>query len=149
MREGWVDKNAQVERCLSVFAQGHDIVTESMIFSSSELDHPPYKAEFVNRVNCRRFAAVIVAGEGPSGVILELQRLAGSQPFSGPEIETLRRLRPHLQEAGNLASRAARTHINGLLDAFSTFDCGVILLDWRGRVLLVGPKAEALPRSKN
>jgi DNA-binding CsgD family transcriptional regulator len=144
LREGWVDKNAQVERCSSVFAQGHDIVTESMIFSSSELDHLQYKDEFVNHIKCRRFAAVIVAGEGPSSVILELQRPAASQPFSGPEIETLRRLKPHLQETGKLASRAARIHINGLLDAFSAFDCGVILLDWRGRVLLVNPKAEVL-----
>ncbi len=144
MREGWVDKKAQVERCLLVFAQGREIVTESMIFSPSELDRPPDGSEFVNCVKCRRFAAMIVVAEKQSTVIFELQRLAGSQPFSGPEIETLRRLRPHVQEAGKLASRAVRIHIRGLLDAYSAFDFGVILLDWRGRVLLVGPKAEDL-----
>ncbi|MGH6813527.1 MAG: helix-turn-helix transcriptional regulator [Methylocella sp.] len=133
-----------MERCLSAFAQGRDIVTESMIFSPSELDNHPYNVEFINRFNFRWFAAMILTGEGPSCIILVVERLAGSEPFSGPEIETLRRLLPHLQKAGNLALRLAAAHHAGLLAAFGTFDFGVIILDWKGRVLLLGPGAEVL-----
>lgn len=41
-REGCVEKDGRVERCLAAFAQGRDIVTESMAFSPSELDSHPY-----------------------------------------------------------------------------------------------------------
>jgi DNA-binding CsgD family transcriptional regulator/putative component of membrane protein insertase Oxa1/YidC/SpoIIIJ protein YidD len=143
-REGCVEKNGRVERCLAAFARGHDIVTESMIYSPSELDNDPYNVEFINRFNYRWFAAMILTGEGPSSIILVVERLAQSEPFSGPEIETLRRLKPHLKEAGNLALRLAAVHHAGLLAAFGAFDCGVILLGWRGQVLLVGPGAELL-----
>lgn len=139
---GCVEKNGRVERCLAAFAQGHDIVTESMIFTPSELDNDPYNVEFINRFNFRWFAAMILTGEGTSSIILVIERLARSEPFSGPEIETLRRLMPHLKEAGNLALRLATVHHAGLLAAFGAFDCGIILLDWRGQVLLVGPGAE-------
>jgi DNA-binding CsgD family transcriptional regulator/putative component of membrane protein insertase Oxa1/YidC/SpoIIIJ protein YidD len=143
-REGCVEKNGRVERCLAAFALGHDIVTESMVFSASELDSDPYNVEFINRFNFRWFAAMILAGEGPSSIILTVERLAESEPFSVLEIETLRRLRPQLQEAGNLALRLAAAYHAGQLAAFGAFNIAVILLDRTGRVLSVGPGAELL-----
>jgi hypothetical protein len=40
-------------------------------------------------------------GTGPYSIILKLQRRAEAKPFSEPEIDALRRIRPHLQEAGD------------------------------------------------
>jgi DNA-binding CsgD family transcriptional regulator len=106
-----------------------------MVFSPWELDNLPYNAEFINRFRYRWFAAMSLAGLGLSSIILELQRPARSKPFSGHEIEALRRLRPHLAEAANMALHQADVHHDGLLAAYRTFHCGVILLDWRGRPL--------------
>ncbi|MGH6847552.1 MAG: helix-turn-helix transcriptional regulator [Methylocella sp.] len=141
---GRVDKDARVNRSLLAFSDGYDIVTESTILSAREPDRPPLTAEFLNRVNGRRFAGTLLAGEGRSGIVLELQRRAGREPFSEPERQALRRLTPHLQEAGNLALRLAQAHHEGLVGAFTAFDCGAVLLDWKGRVLLANTKAEVL-----
>ena len=147
LREGWIEKNARDERSIAAFGRGQDIVTESMVFSPWELDNLPYNAEFINRFHYRWFAAMNLASHGRSSIILELQRPACSKPFSGREIETLRRLRPHLREAANMALHLADVHHDGLLAAFRTFHCGAILLDWRGRVLRLGAMVEFLMRT--
>jgi DNA-binding CsgD family transcriptional regulator len=147
LREGWIEKNARNERSIAAFGHGQDIVTESMVFSPWELDNVPYNSEFINRFHYRWFAAMTLAGHARSSIILELQRPACSKPFSGLEIETLRRLRPHLREAADMALHLADIHHDGLLAAFRTLNCGVILLDWRGRVLRLGTTAEFLVRT--
>jgi len=147
LRNGWIENNARNERSIAVFGRGQDIVTESMVFSPWELDNIPYNAEFINRFHYRWYAAMNLAGHGRSSIILELQRLACSKPFSDAEIETLRRLRPHLVEAANMALHLADVHHGGLLAAFRTFECGAILLDWRGRILCLGAMAEFLMRT--
>ncbi len=144
MRVGRVDKDARLDRSLRAFTKGQDIVTESPIVSSSEPDRQPFNEEFPCRADGRRFAGMLLAGEGPSSIVVELQRRAGREPFSEPEIQALRRLRPHLQEAGKLALRLARAYHDGLLGAFATFDCGAVLLDWKGRVLLANMKGEVM-----
>jgi DNA-binding CsgD family transcriptional regulator len=147
LHNGWIEKNARNERSIAAFGRGQDIVTESMVFSPWELDNIPYNAEFINRFHYRWFAAMNLAGHGRSSIILELQRPACSKPFSGREVETLRRLRPHLRQAANLALHLADIHHDGLLAAFRTFNCGAILLDWRGRSLRLGAMAEFLMRT--
>jgi DNA-binding CsgD family transcriptional regulator len=144
LREGWIEKDARNARSIAAFGRGQDIVTESMVFSPWELDCIPYNAEFINRFQYRWFAAMSLAGHARSSIILELQRPSCSKPFSGREIETLRRLRPHLREAADMALHLADTHHDGLLAAFRTLNCGAILLDWRGRVLRLEAMAEFL-----
>lgn len=147
IRGGWLDKNPRLTRGLKAFEQGHDIVTESMLFTAWELDHLPFNAEFVNRVKGRWFADMLMAGEGPSGIVLTLQRLAGTEPFSASEIETMRRLAPHIRRAGQLALRLADMRHEGLFDALAAFDCGALVLDRNGRVTRLNDKAEALMTS--
>jgi DNA-binding CsgD family transcriptional regulator len=144
LRNGWIENNARNERSIAAFGRGQDIVTESMVFSPWELDNIPYCAEFINRFHYRWFAAMNLVGQGRSSIVLELQRPACSRPFSDAEIETMRRVRPHLVEAANMALHLADVHHDGLLAAFRTFHCGAILLDWRARVLRLGAMAEFL-----
>lgn len=143
MREEWTNKDVRLERCLLAFAEGRDILTESMIFSSWELDYLSYNSEFINRFNLRWFAAMSLAGEGVKSTVLELQRLARCEPFSGSEIARLRDLIPRLQEAGNSALRVARIHHKAMLSGPGTSQSGVVLLDWKGRVLGLNSEAEA------
>lgn len=147
LHNGWIENNARNEKSITAFCRGHDIVTESQVFTPWELDNIPYNAEFINRFHYRWYAAMNLAGHGRSSIILELQRLACSKPFSAAEIETMRRLRPHLVEATNMALQLADVHHDGLLAAFRTFRCGAILLDWRGRVLRLSAMAEFLMRT--
>ncbi len=145
LRTGWLPhQNARIPRQFEAFRQGHDVVTDSMIFSPWELDHLPFNAEFIASVKARSFASMRLAGEGDSTVILEIERFIGAAPFSAREIEALRLLVPHARQAGQLALRLAAMQMEGLIDAVSAFDCGAILLDSRGRVLTSNSNAEAM-----
>ncbi|HWX76594.1 MAG TPA: hypothetical protein VNY32_03915, partial [Candidatus Acidoferrales bacterium] len=141
---GWVEDNRCVERSLLAFKLGRDIVTEEMIFSRSELDRHQANAQFIGNFRPRWFVATTLTGTGPYSVILKLQRRAEAKPFSEPEIDDLRRIRPHLQEAGDSALRFAAVHHDTLLEAFSVFKYGALLLDLRGRVLQLNKLAERL-----
>jgi PAS domain-containing protein len=140
---GWFDGENNVRMARGAKLP-QDVKTEAMLFTPWELDHLPYNAEFVNRFGYRHFAAMLMAKEGPSRLAFSVERLTAQGPFSEPEIDTLRRLAPHVQRAGQLASRLAERHHDGLMDAFAAFDCGAVLLDWRGRVRRLNAKAEAL-----
>jgi DNA-binding CsgD family transcriptional regulator len=144
LREGWCDKDARLQRCLTAFAEGKAVVTESMVFNSSELDSLPYNAEFINRFDLRWFAATVLAGEGPSSLVLELQRTTASRPFSTAEIDMLGLLSPQIREAGNLGLCVRELYHKTLLEAFGAFKCGVVLLDWKGCVLEIDPKTESM-----
>jgi DNA-binding CsgD family transcriptional regulator/PAS domain-containing protein len=145
LRTGWLpNQNVRIPRQFEAFRRGYDVVTESMIFSSWELDHLPFNAEYIASVKARSFASMRLAGEGDSTVILEIERFVGAAPFSAREIEALRLLVPHARQAGELALRLAAMQMEGLVDAVSTFDCGAILLDSRGRVLSMNSLAETM-----
>jgi DNA-binding CsgD family transcriptional regulator/PAS domain-containing protein len=145
LRTGWLPhQNARIPRQFKAFRQGRDIVTDSMIFSPWELDHLPFNAEFIASVKARSFACMKLAGEGDSTVILEIERFVGMAPFSAREIEALRLLVPHAQQAAELALRLAAVQMEGIIDAVSTFNCGALLLDSRGKVLTLNSNAEAM-----
>jgi len=145
LRTGWLpNQNVRVPREFNAFRQGRDIVTDSMLFSPWELDHLPFNAEYIASVKARSFASMRLAGEGDSTVLLEIERFIGAEPFSTREIDALRLLVPHAQKAGELALRLAAQETEGLVDAVSTFNCGTILLDSRGRVLNANSNAESM-----
>jgi hypothetical protein len=145
LRTGWLPgRNARMQRELNAFRQGDAIVTESMIFSPWELDHLPFNAEFVTPNKGRSFASMRLAGEGPSSLVLSVQRYIGAEPFCVSEIEMMRSLLPHMQRAGQLALRLRTARQEALLDGLATFDCGALLLGRRGKVLRMNAKAEAI-----
>jgi DNA-binding CsgD family transcriptional regulator len=139
------ERDVRLARQLNAFRQGHDIVTESTILSPWEFDHLPMNAELVAPlVKGLSFAAMRFAGEGPSSLVFEAQRLTGSQPFSVSEIEAMRTLLPHMQRAGQMGLRIMAARQEGMLDALASFDRAAFLLDWTGRVLRLNAKAEAI-----
>jgi len=143
-RNGWLSKNIRTPRRLEAFARGHDIVTEATLFTDWELDHLPFHAEYINRFDYRWFADMVIAGDGPSTIVLSAQRQIGTDRFSTSEIEVLRRLVPHVRRAGDLALRFGTARHDGSLEALEQFDCGAFLLDPRGRVIGSNSAAEAL-----
>lgn len=149
LRAGWLPKqNVRIPRQFNAFRHGRDVVTDSMVFSPWELDHLPFNAEYIAAVKARSFASIKLAGEGESTVILEIERFVGAEPFSTQEVEALRLLLPHAQQAGELGLRLAAVQTGGLIDAISTFSCGAILLNSGGKVLSMNSSAEAMLRSE-
>jgi DNA-binding CsgD family transcriptional regulator len=145
LRAGWLlERNVPFARALKAFQQGHDIVTEQIVFSTWELDHLPFNAEFMVPLKLSTGVAMRLAGEGSSSLVFDLPRDLGSEPFSASEAETMRTLLPHMQRAGQLALRLKAARQEALLDGLATFDCGAVLLDRRGKVLRMNAKAEAI-----
>lgn len=144
VQERWIENNVRMLRGVKALKTPQDIVTEAMLFTAWELEHLPYHAEFINRLKFRSFAGMLVDGDAAAGLAFSAERLVGQGSFSSSEMETLRRLVPHVQRAGQLALRLSGARDEGFLDAFALFDCGAVLLDWKGRVLRLNPKAEAL-----
>jgi DNA-binding CsgD family transcriptional regulator len=144
MDGGMANSDARIEKSIASFQRGHDVVTQSMLFSSKERADHSLAAAFINRFNNGPYAEIKLAGEGPGSVLLKLQRLSASGPFSESVIEHLRRLRPELQVAGKMALQAAEIHHDGLMVALTLFNCGAVLLDLKGAILRVNAAAEGL-----
>lgn len=144
LEEGWFDRNPRLTRGFAAVKSTQEIVTESMLFSPWELDHLPFHAEFVSRFRARWFAGLDLAGQGATGLALTAERLARQERFNNFELETLHRLVPHIQGAGRMALHLASARDEGVLDGFTCFDCGAILIDWMGRVLRMNVQAEKL-----
>lgn len=144
LRGGLYEQNPRMTRGVKHFYSSKDVVTEAMLFTPWELDHLPFHAEYVNRFNLRHFAGLVVSGNAATGLAFSLERVEKQGAFAEPELDALRRLTPHIQGAGRLALKLANARQEGALDAFAAFDCGALLLDWRGRVTRVNAKAEAL-----
>jgi DNA-binding CsgD family transcriptional regulator len=144
LRGGWYEHNPRMTRGVKHFYTSCDIVTEATLFTPWELEHLPFHAEFVNRFNLRHFAGLVVSGNATTGLAFSLERSQDQGAFTASELDALRRLVPHIQGAGRLALKLAKARHEGALDAFGAFDCGALLLDWRGRVTQLNAKAEAL-----
>lgn len=144
LEEGWFEKNPRLTRGFAAVRSTTEIVTESMLFTPWELDHLPFHAEFVSRFKARWFAGLDLAGQGIGGLALTAERLASQEPFSPSELDTLSRLVSHIQGAGKMALHLASARDGGLLDGFSCFEWGALLLDWAGRVLRMNAKAESM-----
>ncbi len=62
--------------------------------------------------------------------------------FSIAETETEEPRLPHVRPAAHLSLCLAEAHAQGALEAFEQMGCGAVLLDGRGTVLGITPKAE-------
>ncbi len=144
LKGGWYEHNPRMTRGVKLFYASCDVVTEAMLFTPWELEHLPFHGEYVNRFDLRHFAGMVVSGNAATGLAFSLERVASQGPFAEAELDGLRRLVPHIQAAGRLALKLANSRQEGALDAFAAFDCGALLLDWRGRVTRVNAKAETL-----
>lgn len=144
-RDRWFDDNPRVARGIkTLLAAPQDVVTEEVLFTPWELDNLPFHAEYVNRFKLRHFAGMVVYSGPDGGLAFSIERTARQGSFSAAEIETLRRLVPHIQQAGQLSMRLADARHDGMFESLSMCDCGALLLDRRGRITRANAKAESL-----
>jgi DNA-binding CsgD family transcriptional regulator len=135
-RGGWFSSNPRADRAVRRFEQFPGrIVTESMVFSSEELDRLPFNAEFINRTGMRWFATALLTKNSDNLVGISYERARGHKPFSDGEITALESIMPHLQRAGRLALNMAGARADGMFDVFERMACGAVLLNSLGRVI--------------
>lgn len=139
-----LEKGACIEKCLSAFEQSKEFVTGALAVPAREIDHPSAASEFIDSQTLMWYAAIPLAGHGPSSIILLALRSAKSGPFGEGELEDLRRLRPALQQAAGFALLLAAAHRDGLLAAYRSFGWEAIILDRNGRVLCANTEADRL-----
>jgi DNA-binding CsgD family transcriptional regulator len=144
LKQGWHGDNVRMVRGAPHFNKSGNIVTERMLFTPWELDNLPFHAEYLNRLDLHHFAGMVIFGNASTGLAFSVERSRRQGAFVEKEIDVLRRLVPHIQGAGRLAREFAHARHEGALDAFAAFDCGALLIDWRGRVARVNRKAEAM-----
>ena len=139
--EHWFDDNPRVARAIPALKRT-PVVTESMLFSPEELERLPFHAEYINRYGLRSFAVLALTPVGPSTIFFSIQRRQEQGNFSQREIERIAAMAPHLWRAGQLASRLAEAHADGMLDAFAMIKCGAILIDAMGRAIRLNEMAQ-------
>jgi DNA-binding CsgD family transcriptional regulator len=144
LKDGWHEHNVRMARGTAQFYKSGDIVTEEMLFTRWELDNLPFHAEYLNRLDLRHFAGMVISGNASTGLAFSVERVPSQGAFAQSELDVLRRLVPHIQAAGRLCVKLASARHEGALDAFAAFDCGAMLLDCQGRVTRVNNKAEAV-----
>jgi DNA-binding CsgD family transcriptional regulator len=79
---------------------------------------------------------------GPCCILLAIERRKEQGSFSHREIELLGSMAPHLQRAGQFASRLAEARTEGVLDAFDLLNCGGILIDVVGKAIRLNARAQ-------
>jgi len=143
-RTGTFEESLCVERLLRESKLGRGIVSDEVIVSSSVFDHQKPAPVLTEDFGLRWFAAIALAGIGPNSIFLKMQRCAEAEPFFEPEIHALRSIRTHLGDAVDSALRFAASHHVAILEKFSAYDFGAVLLDLKGRVLRLNGVAERL-----
>lgn len=143
VRENWSSRNYRFDRGIKV-AQRNGVVTEGMIFGTTELDREPLQAEFLQRFKLKWFAGLAILQEPDANMLVSIDRRASSEPFSRSEVSLLRRALPHIKRAGQLALASSSSLSNGILWGLNQFGRPAMLLDSRAKVLEVNERAERL-----
>jgi DNA-binding CsgD family transcriptional regulator len=141
-RKGWFVESPRFSRGMAHIKKSDDLVTESMLFSPTELDRLPFNAEFAARFDLRWFVGGLLICEGSESVAISVERRKGQGRFSDREISLLRAMLPHLQRAGRIGVEWAKAKAAGMAEAFERMGSGAILLDYHGRVVRMSPRAE-------
>jgi DNA-binding CsgD family transcriptional regulator len=143
VRENWSSRNYRFDRGITV-AQRNGVVTEGMIFGTTELDREPLQAEFLRRFKLKWFAGLAILQEPDANMLVSIDRRASSEPFSRSEVSLLRRALPHIKRAGQLALSSSSSLSSGILWGLNQFGRPAMLLDSRAKVLEANERAERL-----
>lgn len=119
---------------------GH-AVTESDLFSQTELERDPFNIEMIGRLGYRWEAGGTIGEIDGAPLLFTAQRRADQERFDRSELDSLEAVFPHLARAAQFSVRLAMARAEGALYAFDQMACGGVLLGSRGRVLKVNASA--------
>jgi DNA-binding CsgD family transcriptional regulator len=131
--EGWHMRNERLARAMPI-RHVRPVMTESDLFSKSELDRHPFNAEFINVHGFRWGAGCFLSEVDGWNTAFSVERKATRESYGAAEVEAMTALLPHMRNAAQIASRLALSKGDGMLDAFEKMCCAAILLNCNGRV---------------
>lgn len=119
-------------------------VTESDLFSQTELERDPYNREMIVRLGYRWEAGGVIGQIDGAPLLFTAQRRGDEERFGPSELEAMEALFPHFTRAAQFSIRLAMARAEGALFAFDQMACGGILLGSKGRVLKANASAERM-----
>lgn len=124
--------------------------TGEQLIARREYQRSRFYGEFLKRIDVDRFMNVALrdplgAGQ-PASAVLSMYRAHHRDPFEGPEVALIQKLKPHLLLAARTfwSLQALASRAQGALWAFNALSTPLIILDDSLRALHVNPEAERL-----
>jgi DNA-binding CsgD family transcriptional regulator/PAS domain-containing protein len=124
------------------------VLTDEDWMSKSKLLRSEYYNDFLRPQGIHSALMIRLAREGSQTAALNITRSARRDQFDGDDLETARRLHPHLIRAFDLTRRLGDLAIfqRNIAEALDPAPHGVLLIDAAGRVSFVNAAAAALMR---
>jgi DNA-binding CsgD family transcriptional regulator len=137
-RGGWADHNYRIQLGAPLARAGREFVHEIMLLDRRGLERQRL-SEFLNTFQLRSFIAFeFVPGE--IGGCVE----RGTAEVEDWEISELKRVSHHLKRIGAIASARGPMFAQGIETGLDHLRAGAILLDGRGRIVSMNPRAAAI-----
>ena len=132
------------------FSEGKALAGE-MIIPEREFLQTEYYNDFLRRFDLFYHCGGAVLREASAVAILRVNRPRGGSPFGERELEVLRLLMPHFKRALQFQRRLSLVEARGqaLLAGLDALPTGFVLVDARGKILLMNRSAEAILREND
>lgn len=132
-RHGWNHKNTRVSRLLAQ-ASHPGFLTDSDLHTMEEIRTLPMYRKFLTPRRADAGAATIIQGADNDGLVVAIEAFADHEA-SRAAVPFLNTLRPHLARAAALSGQVAYGRVATLVEAFSTANVALALLDANGKVV--------------
>jgi PAS domain-containing protein len=127
------------------------LIWDYQILDEAHIARSPFYMDFLAGADCRYFVAGIVANTADEFVGIGVQRTAKQGHGGRTEIERLKRLLPHLQQAHDVARRLSGASDTGrsIEQALECLADGVALVGRDGAVVFANEAAQAIARRRD
>ena len=143
MESGWYLRDLRGNRGWPLFRGGHRVLIEHDVSTDDERRHGSYHNEWLRPWDLPWWAAVGFSCEDRL-YGLAILRSSRQGPFTSEEAKRLASLQPHLARVAGLAEQLSFRRAETALDVLALIDRAAFLLDARGRIARLNPRAEAL-----
>jgi DNA-binding CsgD family transcriptional regulator len=125
---------------------GSDVITDRDVVTEDELKTDPFYSEFLASHGLAYFAAAMVSPDPHVEVALSIQRARGRPVYSESELDTVRRLGPHVEKSLRLSMRLMNAELinMGLSEALGRIAVGVFAIDSLKRIVFANPFGKKL-----
>lgn len=131
---------------LALFADVGQWLADERMLDLKDRQHQEYVQDFALRSNIGRVGGVKTHGDAGGCTFLSLQRPPGAERFGEEGLDLYRALQPHLLRVAQLQSRLERLTAGERIAraVLDRLQCGVLVCNAAGRLLLVNAGAEGL-----
>lgn len=146
-REGeWWRVNPWRQRVIEAAFRAGDVYCDQDVVSERELREHPYYADFLARAGLGRQMVAVMAGASGALMGLVVQRAKEKGSYSAAEIESLRLLARHMEQALRISALVIRQQSSqaALLQALDLMDRAVFIMDKEKRLLVLNRPAEEI-----